>query len=345
MIIDVKPMPAGDIDLSADLITLTNSRGESVSLCNYGAHIVSVRVLDQTGQLGEVCLGQDTLAGYAIGDKGYMGATIGRYGNRIAGAGFEMDGIRYLLHANNGPNTLHGGREGFDKRRFSYTLGEGSVTMRYVSPHLEEGFPGNLDTQVTFSFNDQAELRIDYHAVSDQDTQINLTNHVYFNLGDGADILDHHLQILADRVVEVDDALIPTGHLIPVEGTPFDLRQPQLLKDMMARTDNAMFNNAKGFDIGYVLQGEGMREIATFSLEDTGRTMRVLTDQPGVQCYSGQMFNCSGRGGRHYGPYAGLALETQQHPDTVHHPAFGSTRLQAGDVYQTSTVYAFSAAE
>lgn len=342
MIIDVRPMPAGEIDLSADLITLTNSRGESVSLCNYGAHIVSIRVLDKRGQIGEVCLGQDTLAGYVIGDKGYMGATIGRYGNRIAGASFEMDGISYLLHANNGPNTLHGGREGFDKRRFSYALGEGSVTMRYISPHLEEGFPGTLDTQVTFSFNDQAELRIDYHAISDQDTQINLTNHVYFNLGTDSDILNHRLQILADRVVEVDDALIPTGHMVPVDDTPYDLRQPQLLREMMARTDNAMFTAAKGYDIGYVLQGEGMREIAALSLEDTGRVLRVLTDQPGVQCYSGQMFDCTGRGGMHYGAYAGLALETQQHPDTVHHPAFGSTRLQAGDTYSTSTVYAFS---
>lgn len=342
MRVDIRPFGKDPAGQPADLITLTNARGESVSLTNFGGHIVSLMVLDRAAKLGEVCLGQDSAEDYARRDIGYMGGTIGRYGNRIGGAAFTLNGEEYPLYANDGRNTLHGGKEGFNRKLWAYQVEDNSVVMRYTSPHMEEGYPGELKVTVRFTFSEQAELRIDYRATTDRDTQLNLTNHAYFNLGDSPDILGHTLWIDADQVIEVDGELIPTGAMLPVEGTPYDLRTPQPLGEAMQREDNAMFAAAKGFDIGYVLNGSGMRQIARLHDPDSGRVMTVSTDQPGVQCYSGQGFNCGGRAGHRYCAYAGIALETQQHPDTLHQPAFGSTLLKAGDVYQTATVYAFS---
>ena len=343
MRVDIRPFgqsPAGE---PADLITLTNDRGESVSLTNYGGHIVSIMVRDRRGNLGEVCLGQDSAEDYARRDIGYMGGTIGRYGNRISGAAFTLNGEEYALYANDGRNTLHGGQEGFNRKLWAYEVDRNSVIMRYTSPDMEEGFPGALSVEVRFTFSEDAALRIDYLARTDKETHVNLTNHAYFNLGDSPDILGHTLWVDADRVIEVDGELIPTGVLMSVAGTPYDLRQPQPLGEVMRREDNAMFAAAKGFDIGYVLNGGGMRQIARLHDPDSGRVMTVSTDQPGVQCYSGQGFNCGCRAGHHYCAYAGIALETQQHPDTLHQPSFGTTLLQPGQAYQTSTIYAFTA--
>ena len=327
----------------ADLITITNARGESASFTNFGAHLVSIKVLDKSGNLGEVCLGQDDASQYARSDIGYMGGTIGRYGNRIAGAKFELNGETYQLFANNGPNTLHGGQFGFNQKLWDYELSDNSILMYYTSPNMEEGFPGELKVQIRFRFDEESQVSIEYEAKSDQDTQVNLTNHAYFNLGNGEDILNHTLQITADAFVEVDEELIPTGELAPVDGTVYDLRQPVMLSKAMKRQDDDMFVAANGFDVGFVLNGHGLREAAVLQAEDTGRSMKVLTDQPGIQCYSGQGLNCSGHGGMMYGSYDGIALETQAHPDTLHHPDFGSTLLKAGDLYKTTTVYAFSA--
>ena len=343
MIIDVRPMPAGEIDLSADLITLTNSRGESVSLCNYGAHIVSIRVLDKRGQIGEVCLGQDTLAGYVIGDKGYMGATIGRYGNRISGAAFTLNGEEYALYANDGCNTLHGGQEGFNRKLWAYEVEGNSVIMRYTSPDMEEGFPGALSVEVRFTFGEDAALRIDYLARTDKETHVNLTNHAYFNLAGEGSIRSHTLQVLADTVTATTEDLIPTGDFQPVAGTPYDLREPRLLGEALAQKGNAMFDSALGFDINYVLRGEGFREVAVLAHPGSGRVLRVLTDQPGLQVYSGQ-----GNEGEYKipalsGSYTGIALETQHFPDSVNQPRFPSTVLKAGEEYKTRTVYRFSA--
>jgi len=196
---------------------------------------------------------------------------------------------------------------------------------------------------VRFGFDENSQLSIEYEAVSDQDTQINLTNHAYFNLGKDETILNHTLQIDADQFVEVNNELIPTGILAPVEGSVYDLRHPVLLSEAIKRQDNPMFSAAKGFDVGFVLNGQGFRQVAELYAKDTGRTMKVLTDQPGIQCYSGQGLNCSGHDECYYGAYAGIALETQQHPDTPHHPGFGSTLLKAGELYKTRTAYAFSA--
>lgn len=325
-----------------DRITLRNARGENISVISYGAHLQSVQVLDREGKLGEVCLGLDSVAQYEARNNGHMGGTIGRYANRIAGAQFELHGETYKLFANNGPNTLHGGRDGFDKHLWRYELDGDSLLMRRLSPHMEEGFPGALEVAVRFRFDDQARLRIDYEAVSDQDTQVNLTNHAYFNLGPNPDIRNHLLQIHANHVIAADKTLIPTGEFSSVEGTPYDVREPVLISEVLKRTDNAMFSAAQGFDIGYVPVGEGMREMAVLRSPETGRCLRAMSDLPGVQCYSGQYMNCRRNELTHYGAYAGLALETQYHPDTLHHPAFGDTLLKAGQVFRTSTVYAFS---
>ena len=343
MSITIRPFGLDPQGNQADLIILSNARGESVSLTSFGAHIVSIQVLDKEGKIGEVCLGQDSAQAYARRDIGYMGGTIGRYANRIGGAAFEMDGLRFPITANEGSNTLHGGRDGFDQKLWAYETSEQSVTMRYTSPHMEEGFPGELTTRVTFSFDDQANLKIEYSAVCDRDTQANLTNHAYFNLGYGSDILSHTLQIMGSRFLDVNSELIPTGKILPVEGTPFDAVRPVVVGEAWKKPSHPIFEGAKGFDVAYVLfEEEGLREAAILQAPDSGRRMTVLTDLPGIQCYSGQGLDCPGHGGQRYSAYAGIALETQQHPDTPNHPGFGSTRLKAGDEYKTTTVYAFS---
>lgn len=327
----------------AELITLTNQKGESVSLTNFGAHIVSILVRDRGGALGEVCLGQDNAQAYAARNIGYMGGTIGRYANRIGGSSFDMDGVRYSVSANEGANSLHGGRDGFDQKLWKYETDKNSVLMRYTSPDMEEGYPGELRCEVRFSFDDESRLTIEYSAVSDRDTQVNLTNHAYFNLSEGEDIRSHSLQILADQVLEVNEELIPTGRMLDVAGTPFDLRKPSPVAEAWEKPAHPMFDGAKGFDVAYVLgRSEGLRKAAVLLCDETGREMSVLTDQVGIQCYSGQGLDCAGRGGRHYGPFAGLALETQRHPDTPNHPNFGSARLKAGEEYRAVTVYAFA---
>ena len=341
--VSVKPFGLDPQGNAADLITITNARGESIGLSNYGAHIVSVKVQDRDGKIDEVSLGQDSVEGYARRDIGYMGGTIGRYANRIGGAAFEMDGTRFQVTPNEGHNTLHGGRDGFNRKLWAYEIKENKVIMHYTSPHMEEGFPGELKVQVSFSFDDEAKLEIEYRAVSDRDTQVNLTNHAYFNLGYGQDILSHTLQIKADEFLEADEKLIPSGRLLPVSDTPFDARYPFVIGDAWKKPKHPMFEGAKGFDAAYVLhKGSGLREVAILYASDSGRQMSVLTDLPGIQCYSGQGLDCPARGGGHYGAYSGIALETQQHPDTPNHPEFGSTRLRAGDEYTSKTVYAFS---
>lgn len=343
MAITVKPFGKTAQGEAVEIIRLANKRGESVSVISFGAHLQSIQVLDKDGKLGEVITGLESVAQYAANDNGYMGGTIGRYGNRIAGASFNIGDKTYQLYANDGPNTLHGGKLGFDKRVWAYDIQGDSLLMRYTSPHMEEGFPGELKVKVRFSFSDDGVLRIDYEAVSDRDTQVNLTNHAYFNLGYGADIKGHRLQIHADHVIEADEALIPTGGFFPVDGSVYDLRQPQLIGDMLKRADNDMFVSAKGYDIGFVCHGEGMREIAVLHAPDSGRSLRVSTDLPGVQCYTGQYMDCRRNDQQHYGAYAGVCLETQYHPDTIHHPQFGDSLLKAGQLYQSSSLYAFSA--
>ncbi|NLG57190.1 MAG: galactose mutarotase [Clostridiales bacterium] len=339
----IKNIETDDKGRALDFITITNSAGLKAVLSNYGAHLISLHVPGAGWETLDVCLGYDDLTGYRK-HRGYLGATVGRYCNRIGGSAFTLNGKDYALYPNDGANTLHGGKEGFDKKTWDYELSENgdSVTFSYRSPDGEEGYPGNLDVKVTYTLKDPCALEITYDAISDKDTVINLTNHSYFNLAGQGDIKKHTLQVHADSVTATTPDLIPTGVLLPVSGTPYDLRKPRLIGEVLEeRGKNEMFDGARGFDINYVLKGEGRREAAVLALPETGLVMRVITDQPGVQVYSGQGLNNTGKGDVHYGPYSGIALETQHLPDSVHHPHFPDTRLKAGDHFKSTTIYQF----
>ena len=346
MSITQKPFGIDQIGRQMTLYTMTNKLGASVSVLDFGAHIVSVKVPDRNGKLSEVCLGFDTLEEYDQ-KPSFLGATIGRVGNRIGGAKFTLNGTEYTLFKNDGPNTLHGGREGFDKKWWrGETLeadGEDTVIFTYVAHDMEEGFPGKLHVQVTFAWDDQCRLSIRYLSQSDNDTVVNLTNHSYWNLSDKDTMLDHTLLVNADCVTDVDEGLIPTGEFLAVGGTPLDLRAPKIIGDGVARRKECRLIDAvDGYDVNYVLNGEGMKEAGVLRDPDSGREMRVLTTEPGMQVYSGQGLNTTGHGGKVYGAYAGVALETQHYPDSPNHPNFPTITLKAGDTYQTTTIYAFS---
>lgn len=347
MSITAKPFGVDQIGRQMTLYTMTNRVGAFVSVLDFGAHIVAIRVPDRDGNLADVSLGYDTLEEYDQ-KPNYLGATVGRYGNRIGGARFTLNGQEYTLFQNDGRNNLHGGREGFDKKWWrGETLeaeGEDAVIFTYVAHDGEEGFPGKLHTQVTYAFDDQCRLSIRYLAQSDQDTIVNLTNHTYFNLAGQGDVLNHTLQIHADYVTDVDGELISTGELLPVAGTPLDFHQPMKIGDGVARRKECrLIDEANGYDINFVVSGEGLREAAVLRDEASGRQMQVLTTEPGIQIYSGQGLNLEGKDGAHYGAFAGVAMETQHYPDSPNHPQFPSTVVRAGETYQSTTIYAFSA--
>lgn len=347
MSITAKPFGIDQIGRPMTLYTMTNKIGASVSVLDFGAHIVSIRVPDREGNLADVVLGYDTLEEYDQ-KPNYLGATVGRYGNRIGGAKFTLNGQEYTLFPNDGRNNLHGGREGFDKKWWRGEVlevpGEDAVLFTYVSHDGEEGFPGKLHTQVSFAFDDQCRLTIRYLAQPDKDTIVNLTNHAYFNLAGQGDVLGHTLQIHADAVTDVDSELISTGEMLPVAGTPLDFNQPMKIGDGVARRKECRLIDAvNGYDVNYVIPGTGLREAAVLRDETSGRQMQVLTTELGIQIYSGQGLNLDGRGGAHYGAFAGVAMETQHYPDSPNHPSFPSTIVRAGETYQSTTVYAFSA--
>ena len=329
---------------TATLYTITNASGASVSLCDFGAHLVSVRVPDKQGKLGDVCLGFESAAAYDQIEYSFFGGTIGRVGNRIARGKFSLNGKDYTLYQNNGGNSLHGGKLGFDRRWWQGAVqGEDTVVFTRVSPDGEENYPGNLTLTVAFTWTEDCALRIAYHAVTDQDTLCNLTNHAYFNLGSTADILDHQVMICADAITEVYDDLIPTGVDAPVEGLPCDLRKPVVIREGIARSaEYPIMITAKGYDFNYPIPGKGLRLCASAYAADTGRMMEVYSTEPCMQFYTGQYMDADGRNGVHYGMHGGFAMETQHHPDAIHHPQFPSVVLKAGDVYETFTEYRFS---
>jgi aldose 1-epimerase len=339
---DIRHFGRDDSGSEAVLITLRNQGGMSVTFSNYGARLVSIICPDREGNPADVCLGFDSLHDYQT-RSGYLGATIGRFANRIGGAVFELNGQIYPLYPNNGKNTLHGGKAGFDRKFWEYEAkGNGAVIFRCISADGEEGFPGKMDVQVTFTLQDNSALRIDYEAVSDRDTVLNLTNHAYFNLAGKGTVHGHYLQIHSDYVLKASEDLIPTGELQPVSDTPYDLRGGKTIGDCLAmKGQNPMFDGACGFDIDYILPGEGLREAAVLWEPVSGRLMRVITDQPGIQVYSGQGLSGVAKNGGVFEPYSGIALETQHHPDSVHHPHLPSTVLKAGEVFRSSTIYAF----
>jgi len=342
-------MPDGD---SVKLFTLTNANGVEVRAITYGAIIVSLEVPDRSGALGDVVLGFDDLAGY-LGETPYFGALIGRYGNRIGGARFELDGTAYPLAANNGANHLHGGARGFDKvvwDAHARDIGNGAgVVFRRTSPAGEEGYPGALSVQVTYTLTNTDELIFDYLATTDAPTPVNLTQHSYFNLaGDGSgDVLGHLLTLNADRYTPVDGGLIPTGELAAVEGTPFDFRTPHAIGERIGAAHEQL-RLGGGYDHNFVLNREdagpdGLPLAARVEEPTTGRFLEVRTTEPGLQFYSGNFLDgtLTGKAGAVYRHRYGFCLETQHFPDSPNKPDFPSTILRAGEEYRSRTVLKF----
>ena len=332
----------------AYLYTMTNKSGACAAVTDYGAHLVSVCVPDRDGVLADVCLGFDSAEKYAV-EGGSLGATVGRFANRIARGAFTLNGTEYRLFINNGPNTLHGGRQGFDKRLFTAEItgenGADAVAFTYVSPDMEENFPGEMKVTVTFSWDENNTLSILYAAKADRDTVVNLTNHAYWNLSGMKDatMLDQVLTVLSTRSTEVDGGLIPTGKILDISGTAMDLSRGVTVRSVLDRAGECAYvRQVNGLDFNYCLEGEGMRECASLKDSASGRVMRVLTTEPAIQAYSGQGLHTVGHGGTVYGPFAGVALETQHYPDSPNHPEFPTTVLRAGDEFRSETRYCFS---
>jgi aldose 1-epimerase len=349
-------MPDGT---NVTLYTLTNASGAEVQITNYGGAVVSLKVPDRNGKLDDVVLGFDTLPGYLQTGNPYFGALIGRYGNRIANGKFTLDGATYNLAINNGPNSLHGGKKGFDKVVWTASSvapsanGAVGLELSYQSLAGEEGYPGSLYVKVAYTLTPDNALKIDYTATTDKTTVLNLTNHAYFNLngaGNG-DILDHVVQINADRMTPVDENLIPTGELKSVAGTPFDFRQPTAIGARISQNDPQIVFG-KGYDHNFVLNGAAKSGgsaapflAARVVAPKTGRVMEVLTTEPGVQFYTGNFLDgtLKGKGGKVYNQRYAFCLETQHFPDSPNQPAFPSTTLKPGETYRQTTIYRFSA--
>lgn len=331
--------------------TLTNAMGASVSLIEWGAICTSIIVPDAGGNMDDVTLGYDTLEAY-IAPHGFMGDTVGRYGNRIGGGTFTIDGITYQVAKNDhGVNHLHGGNKGFNCYFWAGTPVEGdhedSVSFHRVSPDGEENYPGNLDVTVTYTWNDMCDLSIRYQVTTDKPTLCNLTNHTYFNLAghDHGTVKDHEICIDADVITKVNSELIPTGDYMPVCGTPLDLRDGLLIEEGLEVMDSCpQMIPAGGYDHNFVLsKGSAMGFAAYAYHEESGRYMEVLTDQPAIQLYTACTTEANGgKGGASYGHYSGFCLETQHCPDDPNHSNFpGTTVLRPGEKYDTTTIYCF----
>ncbi len=337
----------------ADKYILKNASGASVEITNYGGILCAIRVPDKNGALGDVLLGFDQVSGY-VPRTGYMGALIGRVGNRIAKGECTVSGQQLHLAKNEGgKNHLHGGDVGFDAKIWDATPLEGicedSLILRYTSPDGEEGYPGTLQVMVTYTFTDENELIIHYEAVSDKDTLCSLTNHSYFNLeGEGSGtVLDHTFEINADTYTVGDAELIPTGENADVTGTPFDFRKPTRLGEVIDQKDsNEQLRNAGGVDHNFNINDPeiGLRFAASVSAPKSGRVMDVFTDMPAVQFYAGCNLKGKhpGKSGKIYDKFEGFCLETQYAPDSINHPNFPDSVLYAGEKYDFTTVFAFS---
>jgi aldose 1-epimerase len=332
------------------LFTLNNRHGVEAKIITYGGIVVSLKVPDRNGKLDDIVLGFETLDEYVKGNNAYLGALIGRYGNRIAKGRFTLNDVEYKLATNNGENHLHGGIKGFDKVVWSgkplKSNDAAGVELTYRSRDGEEGYPGNLSVTVTYLLTDNDELKIDYSATTDKDTIVNLTHHSYFNLsGQGnGDILKHELQINADRFTPVDDGLIPTGELRSVSGTPFDFLHPVAIGARINQ-DEQQLKLGKGYDHNFVVNGSmgTLRQAATVFDPASGRVMEVWTVEPGMQFYSGNFLDGKkGKSGKTNQFRYGFCLETQHYPDSPNKPDFPTTVLKKGSIYKTTTIYKFS---
>jgi aldose 1-epimerase len=330
---------------SVELYSLSDGKIEA-GIITYGGIVVTLRVPDRNGKLDDVVLGCDSVEKY-VAQTAHFGGIIGRYANRIAHGTFQLDGHTYHIPKNDGDNALHGGTRGFDKVVWAAKPIADGVELTYVSKDGDQGFPGTLTTTVRYTVNGGA-LRIEYSATTDKDTVVNLTNHSYFNLaGQGnGEILQHVLKIDASRITPVDASLIPTGELMPVAGTPFDFRTPHAIGERID-ADNPQLKLGLGYDHNFVLDhapGE-VAEAAELYEPTSGRILKVLTDQPGVQLYTGNHLDGSitGKQGRVYKRRYAVCLETQHYPDSPNHPSFPSTELKPGEKFHSVTVYEFSA--
>jgi aldose 1-epimerase len=328
-----------------DLFRIENANGLVATVTNYACAVTELVVPDRHGRPGDVVLGYDSLDGY-LGDTAHLGAVVGRYGNRIAKGRFEIDGSAYELATNNGPNHLHGGVVGFDRRVWDATVIENGVEMRYVSPDGEEGYPGTLSACVRTELTEDDELRFTYHATTDATTHVNLTNHSYFNLAGSGDILDHEVRLQAEHFTPTDEGLIPTGELRPVDDSPFDFRECYRIGDRIEAPD-AQLEAGGGYDHNFALNrsGDALEEVVTVIDPLSGRQMHVLTTEPGVQFYTGNFLDGTivGKAGARYARRSGLCLETQHFPDSPNQPDFPTTLLHPGETYRTTTVYRFDA--
>ncbi len=347
----IQPFGTTKDDREAVKITLRNAHGASLSVTNFGATVVSLIVPDRDGHSIDVLLGYEDVSSYEK-NGGYLGAAIGRVGNRIAGASFSLNGTDYALDANDGPQCLHGGSDGYDRRLWHYTLDEteNRVIFSLISPHMDQGFPGQVMITVTYTLTEENELHIRYCAVPDRDTPINMTNHSYFNLnghGDGS-CLDHEAVIYADFMTESREGVYPNGNILAVRNTPFDFTSPHTFGERIDG-DHPQLVLAGGYDHNYVLndyRGQ-MRPIAKVRGPKTGITMEVLTDTPGMQLYTGNFIEdfTGGKDGVVYKKRSGFCMETQYFPDAVHYTHFPSVICRKGQVYESETVYRFTAAE
>ncbi|WP_245783272.1 MULTISPECIES: aldose epimerase family protein [Amycolatopsis] len=333
--------------------TLDSGHGLRVRILSYGGIIQTLEAPDRRGRTANVVLGFPTLADYVAknsppeGGGVYFGALIGRYGNRIAKGTFTLDGKTYHVPVNNNGNSLHGGLEGFDNKVWDVATIPGGLRLSLTSPDGDEGYPGTLRVVVTYTVDSRNRLTIGYEATTDKPTVVNLTNHTYWNLAgeSSGDIYDQRLQIAASRYLPTDSTQIPTGQLAPVQGTPFDFRRPTAIGERVAEDDPQLLIG-QGYDHNWVLDQSGSLAVAARASDPgSGRTLTVLTTEPGLQFYSGNFLDGTlvGTGGKTYRQSYGFALETQHFPDSPNHPSFPSTVLRPGQTYRSTTVFALDA--
>ncbi len=331
------------------LFTITNSNGIKACITNYGGRIVSLFVPDRKGNFEDIVLGYDNLSDYLKSNEKYYGATIGRYGNRIGNARFTIGNKTCYLEKNNGENSLHGGSGGFHNVFWDVTqVNDHTLELNYLSKHMEEGFPGNLDVKVIYSITDNNELKIEYFAETDQTTIVNLTHHSFFNLTGNPEksINNHILQINAESYTPVEEGLIPTGEIAPVEGTPFDFREPVAIGKRVDENHEQLVLG-RGYDHNWVLDASILNKdirLATRVTEpESGRVMEVYTNEPGIQFYGGNFLNGSdvGKNGIAYQHRTAFCLETQHFPDSPNKQNFPSTLLNPGDAYYSVCIYRF----
>lgn len=327
--------------LPVTLFTISASDGSSVSVMDYGAAIVSMRFPGRSGHLQDCCLGYRDFLNYEKG-RGCLGATCGPVCNRISGASFTLNGKKYTLEANEGENQLHSASCGFDHKIFTLeSLTENSITLHHSFPDMEGGFPGNLSVKVTYTLSDSHELLLSYLAQTDADTPVNLTNHTYFRLSDEEDILDHTLQIHASRITQAGEGNIPTGRLLPVDGTVFDFTSPKRIQDDIKKEEPSLLMFS-GYDHNFCIDGEGFRQLALLASEKSGICMSICSDLPGLQVYTGNFLDpLPGLDGRTIIPHSGIAMEPQFWPDALHHENFPSIILRKGEIWKHSISYRF----